>query len=203
VSQIRFIIAKIKKITFMSRLYLLSISLFLILYATNFASAQKQQVHPYQIPCEELMDHPEFAAADTLPVQVPVQPETLAQALTALDNLLNPYQKRFIACLPEGTVRETLHYSFGTWIRNVWGLWDATPLRFHFLERGVLHPDDMSSIILTSYYRKLTGKPLNVQQQIDYFYNYWLAQGVNIDSLLQSAQKNKELIEEQRNRDRD
>lgn len=181
----------------MSRLYLPAFFLLTIFLGTNSALAQSQEVNPYQIPCEELLDHPGFAAADTLPTQVGEQPETIAQALTALDNLLNPYQKRYIACLPAGTVRETLHYSFGTWIRNFWGLWSASPLRFHFLERGVLHPDDMSSIILTSYYRKLTGKPLNIQQQVDYYYNYWQARGVNIDSLLQSAQKNKESIEKQ------
>ena len=127
----------------MNRLFLRTLLGTLLLITANTTFAQNQPINPYQIPCEELLDHPGFAAADTLPSKVAEQPETLAQALTALDNLLNPYQKRFIACLQEGEVRETLHYSFGTWIRNVWGLWSASPLRFHFLERGVLHHTDV------------------------------------------------------------
>jgi len=161
-----------------------------------------QSASAYDIPCDELEDHPAFRESDSLPMEVPEEevPATLSEALSKLDEVLNPYQQRYIACLPPDEIRETLHHGFGTWVRNVWSLWDASPLRFHFIKRGVLHPDDMSSIVLVSYYRKLTGAPLNVEQQIDYFYKYWKAKGVNIDSMLLSAQQNIELIEQQQDK---
>lgn len=152
--------------------------------------AQKGGSNPAnRIPCEELEDNPAFIKADTLPTQIGRQPETLEESLLALDRLLNPYQKRFLTCLSEEEARVTLHFGMGAWVRRAFGLWDASPLRYHFLEMGVLHPDDMSDIILLSYCRRLKGEPLAVQQQVDYFQRYWRAQGVNVDSLLRSARK--------------
>jgi len=145
---------------------------------------------PAQIPCTELEDSPAFIESDTLPQQIPYEPQTLEESLDVLDRLFNPYQKRFITCLTEEGIRSNqVQYGLGVWIRQVFGLWGASPLRYHFLERGVLHPDDMAGIMLVSYYRKLTGRSLRVKQQVNYYQKYWKDQGVNIDSLLQAARK--------------
>jgi len=170
----------------------------LLLPALLLTEGLHAQTDAFSIPCDQLVDHPAFIAADTLPTVVSLRPATLSESLAVLDEVLNPYQKRFIVCLPEEQVRESLHYSFGTWIRNAWGLWDITPLRYHFLKRGVLHPEDMSGIILMTYYRKMNGLPLAIDQQIDYYQRYWIAQGVDIDAKLESALQNmQELFPEQ------
>lgn len=163
---------------------------FFLFVALLVARSLDAQTDASSIPCNQLVDHPEFLAADTLPADVSRQPATLAESLAVLDEVLNPFQKRYIACLPEEEVRESLHYSFGTWIRNAWGLWDVTPLRYHFLKRGVLHPEDMSGIILLTYYRKMNGLPLDIDKQIDYYQRYWVAQGVDVDARLESALQN-------------
>lgn len=61
--------------------------------------------------------------------------------------------------LPEDVATGRLHFGFGMWIRNNWGLWRDSKLKHYFLDKGVGHPDDMSSIILTSYHRHLNNKP--------------------------------------------
>jgi len=48
------------------------------------------------------------------------------------------------------------HFGLGLWMRNQWGLWRGGPLTKYFCQLGVYHPDDMSSIILTTYLPDLT-----------------------------------------------
>ncbi len=49
------------------------------------------------------------------------------------------------------------HEFLGTWIRNNWGLWAGSRLQVYMLDRLIDHPDDMSSIILESYWEWLHG----------------------------------------------
>lgn len=65
------------------------------------------------------------------------------------------------------------HDNLGRWIRNNWGLWTDSDLFKWFKEKGIDHPDDMSGIILTSFWRRLHDKPLNLEEQIQKYQNYW------------------------------
>tara|TARA_B100000780_G_C21048047_1_gene420776 strand:+ start:692 stop:1111 length:420 start_codon:yes stop_codon:yes gene_type:complete len=42
-----------------------------------------------------------------------------------------------------------------------------------FNDKGINHPDDMSGIILTSFYRNLRGLPIGFDKQIELYKNYW------------------------------
>ncbi len=53
------------------------------------------------------------------------------------------------------------HFSAGLWMRNNWGLWQGSQLRDWFYDKGIYHPDDMSGIILDSYWRYLNNRPYN------------------------------------------
>lgn len=66
------------------------------------------------------------------------------------------------------------HFAVGMWIRNEWirGEQDTT-LTNQFIALGIHHPDDMSSIILTSLHRKLNNKPLDIGGQIEFHKAYW------------------------------
>jgi hypothetical protein len=66
------------------------------------------------------------------------------------------------------------HFGFGMWIRNNWCLWGGSRLSKYFNDLGIFHPDDMSSIILTSYHRYLNGEEIRLQEQIDHIKAYWL-----------------------------
>ena len=61
------------------------------------------------------------------------------------------------------------HFGMGLWIRNNWRLWSGSRLLKYFNELGIHHPDDMSSIILISYYRKLHNQDIGFKEQIDYY----------------------------------
>lgn len=65
------------------------------------------------------------------------------------------------------------HFGFGMWIRNNWRLWGGSRLSTYFNELGISHPDDMSSIILTSYHRYLMGLDIKLEEQIRYYQNFW------------------------------
>jgi hypothetical protein len=65
------------------------------------------------------------------------------------------------------------HHGLGTWLRNNWGLWAGSRLRDYFKKLGLAHPDDMSSVVLYSFWRHLNGKPLKVDEQVKYYQEYW------------------------------
>jgi hypothetical protein len=66
-----------------------------------------------------------------------------------------------------------VHHGFGMWIRNNWQLWGGSRLSKLFNEKGIYHADDMSGIILTSYHRYLSNKEIRLNEQIQYYKDYW------------------------------
>lgn len=81
--------------------------------------------------------------------------------------------------LEEKDMMAVTHHSLGRWLRNNWGLWDEkTELHRWFKnELGIFHADDMSGIILTSMHRKLNGKDIDLEGQVEFYQNYWKAKG--------------------------
>ena len=66
------------------------------------------------------------------------------------------------------------YYDFGRNIRNTWGLWSGeNDLVKFFNSYEIFHPDDMSSIILLSFYRKMKNKEIDFEGQVQEFLDYW------------------------------
>lgn len=65
------------------------------------------------------------------------------------------------------------HHGLGTWLRNNWGLWKGSRLSKWFNEKGIRHADDMSGIILDSFWRHLNGQPIKLDEQIKHYQDYW------------------------------
>lgn len=65
------------------------------------------------------------------------------------------------------------HLGLGMWMRNNWGLWGGSRLARWFNAQGIKHPDDMSGIILDSFWRHLNNKPIKLDEQIKYYQDYW------------------------------
>jgi hypothetical protein len=55
--------------------------------------------------------------------------------------------------------------SIGIWLRNSWGLWNGGPLRDHFWSLGLSHPDDMSALVLITFWRHLNERPLRAEEE--------------------------------------
>jgi len=43
----------------------------------------------------------------------------------------------------------------------------------YFNDIGISHPDDMSGIILKSYYRRLNNLDIELKKQVDNYQKYW------------------------------
>lgn len=75
------------------------------------------------------------------------------------------------------------HFGLGMWIRNNWDLWAVKKTPFweeglsgYFNNLGIHHPDDMSSIILTSYHRHMNGRDIRLDEQIKVYQDFWKKQ---------------------------
>ncbi len=66
-----------------------------------------------------------------------------------------------------------LHFGFGMGLRNSWGLWGGSRLAQWFNSVGIMHPDDMSGIIIESLARDLRGEERDLEGQIAEYQAYW------------------------------
>ena len=66
------------------------------------------------------------------------------------------------------------HLSYGMDIRNSWGLWRGSRLAKYFNNLGIHHPDDMSSIILDTFWCHINNKPIRLEERIAYYKEFWL-----------------------------
>lgn len=91
---------------------------------------------------------------------------------------------------PERKAVGMCHFSLGMWMRNNWYLWWSEQLAADYKDKGypqekpllvkyfneelgIFHADDMSSIILTSYHRKLNDLTLRLEEQAKKYQKYW------------------------------
>jgi len=101
-------------------------------------------------------------------------PIDLNDAIEYLNCHWSEKNKKEFSSLPEKESVAKLHFGIGMGIRNGWELWKGeNDLVKFFNSYEVFHPDDMSSIILTSFHRKLNGKEINFEYQAQYFRDYW------------------------------
>ena len=110
-------------------------------------------------------------------------PETLKECYDILNivaeedyDIMQDYsEKDFIALT---------HHTTGRWIRNNWGLWQGNGNLCKFFKKlGIHHPDDMSSIIFSSFYRQYHGLPINIDEQVEHYRNYWTSCNINPDTM--------------------
>ena len=94
------------------------------------------------------------------------KPKNLTECIQMLDKNLKTEDKDYIKTLTEDEFFMESHFTIGMGIRNEWIRSGNPELVTFFLEKGVKHPDDMSAMILTSYYRHLLGKEIDFEGQI-------------------------------------
>lgn len=99
-------------------------------------------------------------------------PKTLEDAFAELDRILSAEVREEMRAGPEEDMIE-YHHGLGTWMRNEWGLWADSRLSAYFESLGIHHPDDMSGIILDSYWRRLHGLDLGLDAQVSRYREYW------------------------------
>jgi hypothetical protein len=118
-------------------------------------------------------------------------PKNLEEALTQIDFNLSDSLKVEIGKKTENDFISESHFGLKIGMRNNWKLWKGSDLSKYFNDIGIHHPDDMSGIILTSYYRKLNNLELKLQEQVNYYKKYWKdVELVNIPEKSEHPEKN-------------
>ena len=100
-------------------------------------------------------------------------PNTLEEAFVALDKQLSVEERQKFQSTPEGKAVALAHMGLGLYIRNEWFRAGGSALP-KVLQAWSL--DDASGIVLTSYWRHLNGKPLEVEKQINCYHQWWQKQ---------------------------
>lgn len=90
-------------------------------------------------------------------------PSDLQDCFKQLDKLLTSAEKKSFASASENSL-SSYHMGLGLWMRNNWGLWKGSRLSNYFNKLGVLHPDDMSGIIIRFYHRYLNGHEFKIDE---------------------------------------
>lgn len=76
-----------------------------------------------------------------------------------LDKILTDELKAEILTMSLSEFNAEAHFGLGMWVRNAFGLWKDSRLAVYLQEkRGLEDPDDMSSHLLTVYYKHLNEK---------------------------------------------
>jgi hypothetical protein len=102
-------------------------------------------------------------------------PSDLDGCFVKLEKQLKP---EIIKKMRDGSEADMIQYHFGIGlsIRNNWIRPDGSRLAEWFNAQGIYHPDDMSGIILTSFWRHLNKKPIKLEEQIKHHQDYWKKQ---------------------------
>ncbi len=116
---------------------------------------------------------PKINAQEFSKSEITYKPKNLNESIILLNKIHNDSIKNEIRNMTENDFIGNSHLGLGMWIRNNWKLWKKSELSTYFNEIGISHPDDMSGIILTSYYRNLNDKPIELNELILYYQKYW------------------------------
>lgn len=111
------------------------------------------------------------------------KPVNLEEAVEQLKIIHHDSTKQKIIAMTEDEFIASAHMGLGMWVRNNWGLWKGNELAESFNSIGIYHPDDMSGIILTSYYRELHEQEWKVDEQVKYYQDYWKKSNENFQKL--------------------
>lgn len=97
----------------------------------------------------------------------------IANKFTGIEGLVNVVR---FAKADEATAIARSHHGIGRTLRNELGLWEENELTVYFNGLGITHADDMSGILLTSFHRKLNGRIIAIDGQIEEYKEFWAKQ---------------------------
>jgi hypothetical protein len=120
-------------------------------------------------------------------------PKDFAEALVQLDKIIPDSSRARIVTMTEHDFLAQTHFTTGMWIRNYWlynrylfGLIvTKSDLRKDLFAKGLFNNDDMSGVILRSYYRKLNSFDIQLEQQIKDVHQWY----VNMNNPVWRAQQ--------------
>ncbi len=104
-------------------------------------------------------------------------PETFEDAVRCIGQVLNEEDEATLLGYRYEDL-SMLHHGFGTGIRNAWLRSDRSPAQADMTARGFLHPDDMSTTIIASFWAQRHGCEFDLDETIAFYTTYWRARAV-------------------------
>lgn len=109
-----------------------------------------------------------------IPPEVEI-PRNLEEAHAQLMKLFPKEEIERITQMASEDEMSIYHFGAGMGIRNSWGLWHGSRLAKYFNDLGIKHADDMSGIILGTFWCRIHEQPFRLQERIEYYQAYWRA----------------------------
>ena len=120
-----------------------------------------------------------------------IVPSTLAEAHEQLEKQLPADELKKIDAMTSEDKMIEFHFGLGMGLRNGWGLWGDSPLAKHMRSLGFTHPDDMSSVILETFWCKRHGKEFRIKERVEYYRAYWAENESSNEEKAEQPQKDK------------
>ena len=139
-------------------------TLILLLAAGSQLYADEKKVSPTRQPAKE----------QTKKTEAP-PPKTLEEAHLQLEKLFPRDELAKIDAMKTESEMIEYHFGLGMGMRNEWGLWGGGPLAKHMNKLGFYHPDDMSGVILETFWCKRHKKDFRLKERAAYYAAYWKA----------------------------
>lgn len=112
-------------------------------------------------------------------------PKDLNDALLELDKIMDEGAKKKFLEYTEEDARTKTHFSFGKYINARWSIQEGSRLTAWFQKNKIFNYDDMIDVVITTYHRKLSKKPIEFEALATYHYKKRL-------KVAQELQKEKE-----------
>lgn len=93
-------------------------------------------------------------------------PIDLEDAYSELSRLADPSGLVTFKSSPEDSIRRKLHFGFGRWIMNNWGLEEGSRISHYMRSKSVPIADDMVRVIIVTWHRRLNGRSLKLEEEI-------------------------------------
>jgi hypothetical protein len=103
-------------------------------------------------------------------------PTTLEEAHLQLERQFSKEELAKIDAMKSEDEMTQYHFGLGMDIRNGWELWKGSALAQHMRKLGFIHPDDISAVILATFWCKRHGKDFRLKERADYYAAYWKAE---------------------------
>jgi len=100
-------------------------------------------------------------------------PEDLEDAVNRLNARWKERELEILKGWTEEDAIGRTHFGMGVWMRNKWGLWGDSRLAKYFRGLGIHQGDDMSAIIVASFYRRLNNREIALEEQVAFYRRWW------------------------------
>ncbi len=139
-------------------------TLILILSVGSHLCADEKKTAPVEQPAKQKAKESEVPP-----------PKTLEEAHQQLEKLLPKDEVAKIDAMKTEDEMIEYHFGLGMGMRNSWGLWGGGPLAQHMNKLGFHHSDDMSGVILETFWCKRHKKDFRLKERAAYYAAYWKA----------------------------